>query len=78
MCEIVRRIRQFTDKPVVAEPNAGQPKLVDGKTVFDETPEAMADGVEELVGAGSRIIGGCCGTTPEHIRLMVSRARQLA
>ena len=78
MCEIVRRIRRFTEKPIVAEPNAGQPKLVDGKTVFDETPEMMADGVEELVGAGARIIGGCCGTTPEHIRLMASRARQLA
>lgn len=78
MCEIVRRIRRFTEKPIVAEPNAGQPKLVDGKTVFDETPEMMAHGVEELVGAGARIIGGCCGTTPEHIRLMASRARQLA
>ena len=43
MCEIVRRMKQFTEKPVVAEPNAGQPKLVDGKTVFDETPEMMAD-----------------------------------
>lgn len=78
MCEIVRRMKRFTEKPVVAEPNAGQPKLVDGKTVFDETPEMMADGVENLVGAGARIIGGCCGTTPEHIRLMASRARQLA
>ena len=77
MCEIVRRMKRFTEKPVVAEPNAGQPKLLDGKTVFDETPEMMADGVENLVGAGARIIGGCCGTTPEHIRLMASRARQL-
>ena len=78
MCEIVRRMKQYTEKPVVAEPNAGQPKLVDGKTVFDETPEMMAGGVEDLIGAGARIIGGCCGTTPEHIRLMASRARRLA
>ena len=78
MCEIVRRMKLLTQKPIAAEPNAGQPKLVDGKTVFDETPEVMADGVEDLVSAGARIIGGCCGTTPEHIRLMASRARQLA
>jgi len=78
MCEIVRRMKRFTEKPLAAEPNAGQPRLVEGKTVFDETPETMADGVEELVGAGARIIGGCCGTTPEHIRLMALRARLLA
>jgi 5-methyltetrahydrofolate--homocysteine methyltransferase len=77
MCEIVRRMKLFTQKPVAAEPNAGQPKLVDGKTVFDETPEKMADGVDALVSAGARIIGGCCGSTPEHIRLMASRAREL-
>jgi 5-methyltetrahydrofolate--homocysteine methyltransferase len=77
VCEIVRRMKLFTQKPIAAEPNAGQPKLVDGKTVFDETPEKMAEGVDELVSAGARIIGGCCGSTPEHIRLMASRARGL-
>jgi len=78
MCAIVRRMKPFTQKPIAAEPNAGQPKLVDGKTVFDETPERMADGVGELVSAGARIIGGCCGSTPEHIRLMALRAKGLA
>ncbi len=77
MCEIVRRMKQYTEKPIAAEPNAGQPKLVNGKTVFDETPERMAEGVDELVSAGARIIGGCCGSTPEHIRLMALRAREL-
>jgi len=77
ICEIVRRMRRLTQKPLAAEPNAGQPKLVDGKTIFDESPAKMADGVEELVAAGARIIGGCCGTTPEHIRLIVSRIRDL-
>ena len=77
ICEIVRRMKRLTHKPLAAEPNAGQPTLVEGKTVFDESPERMADGVEELVGAGARIIGGCCGTTPEHIRLMTLRVRQL-
>jgi 5-methyltetrahydrofolate--homocysteine methyltransferase len=52
------------------KPNAGLPELVDGKTVFRETPEMMAKHVPALVEAGARIIGGCCGTTPEHIRLL--------
>jgi 5-methyltetrahydrofolate--homocysteine methyltransferase len=77
ICEIIRRMRPLTQKPLAAEPNAGQPRLVNGKTVFDESPEKMADGMEELVTAGARIIGGCCGTTAEHLRLMVSRIRQL-
>jgi 5-methyltetrahydrofolate--homocysteine methyltransferase len=77
ICEIIRRMRRLTQKPLAAEPNAGQPKLVDGKTVFDESPEKMAGGVQELVAAGARVIGGCCGTTPDHLRLIVSRIRQL-
>ncbi len=77
ICEIVRRMRRLTDKPLVAEPNAGQPRLVDGKTVFDESPEKMADGIHELVAAGACIIGGCCGTTPEHIRLIAARVREV-
>jgi 5-methyltetrahydrofolate--homocysteine methyltransferase len=78
MCEIVRSMKQFTQKPIAAEPNAGQPKLVDGQTVFDETPEKMVEGVDELMSAGARIIGGCCGSTPEHIRLIALRARNPA
>jgi len=76
ICEIVRRMRKLTEKPIAAQPNAGQPRLVNGKTVFDETPEMMADRVEELIEAGATIIGGCCGSTPEHIRLMALRARR--
>jgi len=78
MSEIVRRMRQVTEKPIAAEPNAGQPRLVKEQTVFDETPEIMADGIEELIRAGARIVGGCCGTTPEHIRLMAARAKRLS
>jgi 5-methyltetrahydrofolate--homocysteine methyltransferase len=78
MIEIVRGMRGFTDKPIAAEPNAGQPKLRDGKTVFDESPEVMAERVPDLIGAGARVVGGCCGTTPEHIRLMVAKVREVA
>ncbi|MGB9642801.1 MAG: homocysteine S-methyltransferase family protein, partial [Candidatus Ratteibacteria bacterium] len=54
--------------PVWVKPNAGIPKLVKGKTVYPDTPEHMAGYVPELIKAGSSIIGGCCGTTPSHIR----------
>jgi 5-methyltetrahydrofolate--homocysteine methyltransferase len=64
----VLRYREKTQLPVMVQPNAGQPKLVDFKVVYDETPEQMAPGVIPLVEAGARIIGACCGSTPEHIR----------
>jgi 5-methyltetrahydrofolate--homocysteine methyltransferase len=52
----------------MVQPNAGQPKLVNMKVVYDETPEQMVSGVVPLVEAGARIIGACCGSTPDHIR----------
>jgi 5-methyltetrahydrofolate--homocysteine methyltransferase len=54
--------------PVIIQPNAGMPRLVDGKTVFQESPEMMASFVPELLSRKVNIIGGCCGTTPDHIR----------
>jgi 5-methyltetrahydrofolate--homocysteine methyltransferase len=64
----VLRYRAKTQLPLMVQPNAGQPKLVDFKVVYDETPEQMAPGVIPLVEAGANIIGACCGSTPEHIR----------
>jgi 5-methyltetrahydrofolate--homocysteine methyltransferase len=52
----------------MAQPNAGQPKLVQMKVVYDETPEEMVQGVVPLLEAGANIVGGCCGSTPDHIR----------
>jgi 5-methyltetrahydrofolate--homocysteine methyltransferase len=71
MSGIVKEIRE-TDRniPVIIQANAGMPELIDGKTVFRESPEMMASFVPELIKAGVNIIGGCCGTTPEHIRAM--------
>ncbi len=54
--------------PVMAQPNAGQPEMQGTRIVYHETPDMMAMGVHPLLEAGTRIIGGCCGTTPEHIR----------
>jgi 5-methyltetrahydrofolate--homocysteine methyltransferase len=71
MISIVRAIRA-TDKtiPVMIQANAGIPEYIDGKTVYRESPEMMASLVPALIDAGANIIGGCCGTTPEHIREM--------
>jgi 5-methyltetrahydrofolate--homocysteine methyltransferase len=66
--EAVVRYRKVTGLPVMVQPNAGQPKLIDMKVIYDETPEQMAAGVVPLLEAGANIVGGCCGSTPEHIR----------
>jgi 5-methyltetrahydrofolate--homocysteine methyltransferase len=67
--EAVERYKSATDLPVMAQPNAGQPKLVNMKIFYDETPEEMVKGVVPLLESGANIIGGCCGSTPDHIRL---------
>ena len=66
--EAVERYKGATELPVMAQPNAGQPKLVNMKVVYDETPEEMVKGVAPLLDSGANIIGGCCGSTPDHIR----------
>ncbi|MFW6438340.1 MAG: homocysteine S-methyltransferase family protein, partial [Armatimonadota bacterium] len=71
MIEVIGLMREATDLPLWAKPNAGMPQLVDGQTVFTQTPDETAAHFEALVEAGAHIIGGCCGTTPEHIRAMV-------
>ncbi|MBL7218576.1 MAG: homocysteine S-methyltransferase family protein [Phycisphaerae bacterium] len=70
MIEITTELRKYTDLPILIHANAGLPELVDGRTVFRQSPEAMAAHTRALVEAGANIIGGCCGTTPEHIAAM--------
>ena len=78
MIDIVREIRAVTDDtPILVHANAGLPQYVDGKTVFPETPEQMAALVPEIIEAGANIVGGCCGTTPEHIRAIKEAVDQL-
>jgi 5-methyltetrahydrofolate--homocysteine methyltransferase len=67
MIGVIARIAKGTRLPIFAEPNAGLPQLIGGKTVFSETPEQMAAQAGKLVAAGARLVGGCCGTTPRHI-----------
>jgi 5-methyltetrahydrofolate--homocysteine methyltransferase len=66
--EVARIMRSETELPLWFKPNAGMPELVDGKTIYSETPEKTTSHIAELIEAGAGIIGGCCGTTPEHIR----------
>ena len=71
MIEIVKEIRALDpDIPVLVHANAGLPMYEDGKTVFPETPSEMATQMVDLVKAGANIVGGCCGTTPEHIKFI--------
>ena len=71
MIDIVREIRTLDpDIPVLVHANAGLPEYRDGKTIFPESPEEMAAQIRDLVAAGADIVGGCCGTTPEHIALI--------
>jgi 5-methyltetrahydrofolate--homocysteine methyltransferase len=66
--DTVRRYRSACNLPVMAQPNAGQPVLENMQVVYKQTPEEMAADLPELLAAGARIVGGCCGSTPEHLR----------
>jgi 5-methyltetrahydrofolate--homocysteine methyltransferase len=76
MIEIVRQMREAVpDRPILAQANAGIPELVDGVTVYAETPEYMSSRVAELVEAGANVVGGCCGTTPLHMAAIAGAVR---
>ncbi|HEX4795320.1 MAG TPA: homocysteine S-methyltransferase family protein [Humisphaera sp.] len=66
--QAIDRYKRVTGLPVMAQPNAGQPKLVNMKVVYDETPPQMAAGVVPILESGVNILGACCGSTPDHIR----------
>jgi 5-methyltetrahydrofolate--homocysteine methyltransferase len=60
---------------IYAQPNAGQPQLVDGRAVYKVTPEDFAAAAEKIHSLGINIIGGCCGTSPEHIKAMAEKVK---
>ena len=72
MQPILDTILTYSSLPVIVKPNAGLPKQVDGETVYDVTPQQFASVMQEIVRKGAAVIGGCCGTTPDHIRAMTS------
>src|SRR5215469_6530365 len=75
MLEAMERVRASTSLPLSAQPNAGIPRSVDGRNIYLCSPEYMASYARKFVNAGVRLVGGCCGTTPEHIRVMKSALR---
>lgn len=76
MLPILDEIMKFVTVPVIVKPNAGLPKQKDGETYYDVSPEEFAEYMEEIVRHGASVVGGCCGTTPAHIRAMIERIRK--
>ena len=72
MLPFVERLAKVSTKPIIVKANAGMPKIVDGKTVFTVGPDEFASYAAKLVEAGASIVGGCCGTTPAHIKELAS------
>ena len=70
MIDPIAKMAEYATIPLLAKPNAGMPELIDGQTVFNVEPEEFAEVGKKLVEEGAAIIGGCCGTTPEHIRAL--------
>jgi methionine synthase / methylenetetrahydrofolate reductase (NADH) len=77
MLTSLEQVRAVTDKPISIQPNAGMPRSVDGRQLYMCTPEYMAEYAKRFFEKGARIIGGCCGTTPDHIREIVRAVRAI-
>ncbi len=77
MYEVIKEMKKYAYIPILAKPNAGLPKLVNGQTIFPMEAEEFAKGMEKLVEAGASLVGGCCGTTPKHISNLVNRVKQI-
>ncbi len=75
MCPVIKEMREYAHIPIMAKPNAGLPKLVDGRTVFPMGPKEFALEMEKLVEAGAGLVGGCCGSTPEHIARLYEQVK---
>lgn len=77
MADMIRQMKKYANVPILAKPNAGLPQMVDGETIYDMGPEEFASFGPMLMEAGAAILGGCCGTTPEHIARLVETTRDI-
>jgi len=75
MLDAIERVRAVSSLPLAAQPNAGIPRSVEGRNIYLCSPEYMASYARKFVAAGVRLVGGCCGSTPEHIRVMKTALR---
>lgn len=76
MAEVIRVMAASTSLPIIAQPNAGIPRVESGRSVFSMAPEDFADGIDKCLEAGAKLVGGCCGTTPAHIKMIADRLRE--
>ncbi len=74
MKSIVPVLYEYASVPIIVNPNAGLPRVSEEGTVFDIAPQEFADTMADIVKLGARIVGGCCGTTPEHIKALVEKS----
>ena len=77
MVPIVKRLTEVCSVPIIVNPNAGLPRTEGGRTVYNVQPEEFSLRMEEIAAMGVHVVGGCCGTTPEHIRLTAERVKRL-
>lgn len=75
MLELVEQMAKVATVPIIVKPNAGLPELENGKTVYKMTPEVFTEACEKLYEAGASLFGGCCGSTPEHIKALVAKLK---
>ena len=77
MLALVEEIRRWTELPIIVQPNAGLPESVNGKTVFNVSPEEFAMYMKKCAELGVSYLGGCCGTTPKHIEEMINACKEI-
>lgn len=77
MLPIIEEISKYSSLPIVVKPNAGLPKQKDGETYYDVSPELFAKSLRKIVQQGACVVGGCCGTTPAHIKAMVESCKEM-
>ena len=75
MSRVIAGMRKLTDGVLIAQPNAGKPELAAGQVVFKLSPADFVDGIAKCIEAGAMLVGGCCGTTPEHIIELAKRVK---
>lgn len=77
MIEYVKEMIKYSSTPIIVNPNAGLPECVNGVTSFNVMPEEFSDDIKKIVELGACCVGGCCGTTPEHIRMTVEKCKEM-
>jgi len=78
MLPVVEKMSSCTEKPLIFQPNAGRPYLDQGKTIFPVSPEEFSQWIRKFVERGTKIVGGCCGTTPYHIKAMAKEVKDIS